>query len=176
METIYSKDDILALKTPTESFLVKLEDNIYGIRFKAFKLRDCDTNEVFHQFTAEDIYELDYFADHELEYQFPNKILKSKTIGSSLTLVVGPQLVKNLDLIERHYIDNQLVGNYVFNFPVFLPNSENNIEFIYNVPMLNEDTQKRLDSGDDIEARSDTFILVDNKLVIHRRAKYVYIS
>ena len=174
MENLITIESALAMTCPTDKFLVKLEDNIYGIRFKGFKLRDCDTNETFHEFYAQDIYDLDYFADHILEYKFPLKILKSKTLGSNLTLVVGNNLVQKLTLIERHYIDNKCVASYRNDYPLFMPNSENNVEFIYSVPTLNEENKKKLANEDNIEAFSDTFIFVNGKLTIHRRAAYEY--
>jgi len=173
METIYTPDDILSMKLPTDKFLVELKDNIFGIRFKGFKLRDCDSGEIFHNLETQNVYELDHFASNILKYKFPLKILETKTLGSNLILVVGDQLVKNLDLIERHYIDDELVANYKFNFPLFMPGTENSIEFIYKVPVLNEETIKQK-SKKEINAKSDTFIFVDNKLIIHRRAEYVY--
>ena len=174
MENLITIDSIKAMTKPTEQFYVALEDNVYGVRFKGFKIRDVDTGEVFHDFQADDIYQLDYFADNELDYQFPHAVLKAKNIGSNLTLVVGDKLVKDLTLIERHYIDDSLVANYEFNFPLFMPNSENNIEFMYPVPKLTDSSQKELANGDDIFAKSDTFIFVDKKLIIHRRANYIY--
>lgn len=176
METIYTVDSVLNMTGPTDKFLVSLEDNVFGIRFKGFKLRDCDTNETYHEYYAGDIYELDYFADHLLEYKFPQKILKSKILGSSLTLVVGDNLVQKLTLIERHFIDDQIVASYRSDYPLFMPNSENNVEFIYAVPTLSEESKKKLANDEPIQAKSDTFILVDNKLVIHRRASYDYVA
>ena len=176
MDKNISINTVMNMTEPSTDFFVGLSDNIYGIRFKGFKLRDVETGEVFHSFIAEDIYELDYFADHELSYIFPNQILRAKNLGSNLTLVVGDNLVKDLTLIERHYIDDQLQANYKFEFPLFMPNSENNVEFIYPVPPLTKESQERLEKGEDISARSDTFIFVEGKLVIHRRATYVYSS
>jgi hypothetical protein len=174
MENSITIDSVKAMTKPTEDFLVKLVDNVFGVRFKGFKIRDVDTGEIFHDFQAEDIFQLDYFADNELEYQFPHAVLKAKNIGSNLTMVVGEKFVKDLTLIERHYIDDLLVANYEFNFPLFMPNSENNIEFMYPVPKLSDASQKELANGEDIFSKSDTFIFVDNKLIIHRRANYVY--
>jgi hypothetical protein len=174
MENLTTIEVVKGMTKPTDDFLVALEDNIYGIRFKGFKIRDVDSGEVFHDFQADDIFQLDYFADHELDYQFPHDVLKASNIGSNLTLVVGDKLVKDLMLIERHYINDKLVANYEFNFPLFMPNSENNIEFMYPVPKLSESSHKELLNGDDIYAKSDTFIFVEKKLVIHRRANYVY--
>jgi hypothetical protein len=55
-----------------------------------------------------------------------------------------------------------------------MPNSENNAEFIYSVPNFSESTKKKISQGELVEAKSDTFIFVNNKLVIHRRATYEY--
>ena len=82
--------------------------------------------------------------------------------------------MKKLTLVERHYIDNKLAANYQFTFPLFMPNSKNSIEFIYNVPKLSEEVQKRMNNGQDIHAKSDTFVFVEGKMVVHRRANYVY--
>lgn len=173
MSTI-TLDEVLKMQEPTKEFLVKLEDNKPGVRFKGFKLRNMETGEVYHEYYPADVYELDYFADNELDYSFPNKILKAKTLGSTLQLVVGNQVVKNLVLVERHYIDGKLAANYHFKFPLFMPNSQNSIEFIYNLPKFTDDVAKRMDKGESITAKSDTFIFVEGKLVVHRRAKYIY--
>ena len=169
-----SLDNVLQMKAPTEDFLVKLEDNTPWSSFNGFKLRDLDSGEVYHEYYPQDVYELDYFAENELDYTFPNKILKAKTLGSTLKLVVGNQIVKNLVLVERHYIDGKLAANYSFKFPLFMPNSSNSIEFIYNVPKLSDEIVKRMNNGDPISAKSDTFVFVEGKMVVHRRAKYIY--
>ncbi len=176
METLITIDSVLNMQTPADRFFVTLEDNVFGIRFKGFRLRDCDTNETFHEYYAQDLYELDYFADHLLEYRFPQKILTCNTLGSNLTLVVGEFLVHKLTLIERHFIEDKLTASYRTNYPLFMPNSENNVEFIYSVPELSEETRKKLSLGEPIKAKSDTFIFVDGKLVIHRRASYEYVQ
>jgi len=167
---------VMNMTEPSSEFFVELSDNIYGIRFKGFKLRNYESGEIFHSFVASNIYELDYFAENELSYIFPVQILKAKNLGSNLTLVVGDNLVKDLTLIERHYINDKLQANYKFEFPLFMPNSENNVEFMYPVPPLSKESQDMLDQGEDILAKSDTFIFVEGKLVIHRRAHYIYTS
>ena len=174
MEKLNDLESIKKLDKPTDKFLVKLEDNTFGIRFIGFKIRDYDTSEVFHQFKSTNPYELDYFADHLLEYIFPLKILKAKTIGTFLTFVVGDKPVKNLDFVEKHFINGELMKSYEFNFPLFMPNSENNIEFIYPVPKLKEEIAVKVNKGEKIDATSDTFIFVEGKLIIHRRAVYSY--
>ena len=168
-------EQVLKMEKPTDHFILTIEDNTPGVRFNGFKLRNMETSEVYHEYYPNDIYELDYFADHELEYAFSNKLIsKVKTIGSTLNLVVGNQVVKNLVLIERHYVEGKLAANYQFKFPLFMPNSQNSIEFIYNIPKLADDVVKKIENNNDVNARSDTFIFVEGKLVIHRRAKYVY--
>jgi len=169
-------DDVLKMEKPTNEFLVELKDNEYGIRFIGFKIRDIDQGDTFHEFKAQNIYDLDYFADHELNYTFPQKMLTAKTIGTNLTFVVGDKEVKNLDFIERHYVDDQLMANYAFKFPFFMPNTENNIEFIYPIPNLSEQAKAKIKNKEDVFAKSDTFIFVNQKLIIHRRANYQYID
>lgn len=174
MQKEISINQVMSMTAPSENFYVELNDNTYGIRFKGFKLRDIKTNEIFHSYQSENIYELDYFAENILEYVFPLSILKANNLGSNITLVVGNNLVKNLTLIERHYLDDQLAANYNFEFPVFMPDSENNIEFMYPIPPLRKSTLEQISKGEDIYGKSDTFIFVEGKLIVHRRADYVY--
>lgn len=117
---------------------------------------------------------MDYFANHELDYKFPTSILKAKTLGSTLNLVVGDQVVKNVVLAERHYIDGKLAANYSFKFPLFMPKSKNSVEFIYTLPKFEQSVIDRMNKKEPIFAKSDTFVFVDGKLVVHRRAKYTY--
>ena len=173
--TDFTEEQALKMEKATDHFLIKLEDNIYGVRFNGFKLRDIKTEKVYHEYYPKDPFELDYFADHVLDYPFPNEILKGqKNLGTSLKLVVGDKLAKNLVLLERHYIEGKLAANFRFAFPVFIPNSSNDIEFIYNIPKLLPEVEEKLEKGEDIYAESDTFVFVEGKLTVHRRAKYTY--
>ena len=171
----FTEEQALKMEKATDHFLIKLEDNIYGVRFNGFKLRDIKTGRVFHEYYPADPFELDYFADHMLDYPFPNEILKGqKHLGTSLNLVVGDKVVKNLVLLERHYIGGKLAANFRFHFPLFIPKSENTVEFIYEIPKLSPEVEEKLEKGEDIHAESDTFVFVDGKLTVHRRAKYTY--
>jgi hypothetical protein len=176
MDRNLKPEEVLLMESQTDDFLVNLADNEYGIRFIGFKIRDVDKGETFHEFKADNIYDLDYFADHELDYTFPQKMLTAKTIGTNLTFVVGDKEVRNLDFIERHYIGNKLMANYAFKFPFFIPNTENNIEFMYPMPKLSDETKNQIKDKEDVYAKSDTFIFVNNKLIIHRRANYRYLD
>ena len=170
-----TEEQALKMEKATDHFLIKLEDNIYGVRFNGFKLRDIKTGRVFHEYYPADPYELDYFADHMLDYPFPNEILKGqKHLGTSLNLVVGDKMVKDLVLLERHYIGGKLAANFRFTFPAFIPKSSNDVEFIYAIPKLSPEVQEKLKKGEDVHAESDTFVFVDGKLNVHRRAKYTY--
>ena len=48
------------------------------------------------------------------------------------------------------------------------------VEFIYEIPKLSPEVETKLEKGEDIHAESDTFVFVEGKLVVHRRAKYTY--
>ena len=177
MQNNFTLDDAKKMDKPTDHFLIKLEDNIPGVRFNGFKLRDMETSQTYHEYYPEDKYELDYFADHVLDYRFPNTILKNeKHLGTTLNLCVGDKLVKDLVLLERHFIGGKVAAEFTFKFPIFMPNSQNSIEFIYNIPKMTPEVEEKMAKGEDIEAKSDTFIFVEGKLVFHRRAKYVYYS
>ena len=171
----FTEEQALKMDKALDHFLIKLEDNIYGVRFNGFKLRDIQTDKVYHEYYPADPYELDYFADHMLDYPFPNDIIKrQKHLGTTLNLVVGDKFVKNLVLLERHYIGGKLAGNFRFAFPAFIPKSENKVEFIYEIPKLSPEVEAKIEKGEDVHAESDTFVFVEGKLVVHRRAKYTY--
>ena len=172
----FTEEEALKLDKPLDQFLVKLEDNTYGVKFNGFRLKDVKDNKIYHEYYPKDEYELDYFADHILDYPFPNDILKGeKHLATKLNLViVGDKMVKNLVLLERHYIGGKLAANFRFPFPMFAPKSKNEVEFIYTIPKLSDEIEDKLKKGEDVHAASDTFVFVDGKLIIHRRATYTY--
>ena len=86
-------DEVMNMKTPSENFYVELKDNILGIRFKGFKLRDVKTNEIFHSYQSENIYELDYFADKG--YSLGQASLN---INEGLPLYIIEQIKNSFDL------------------------------------------------------------------------------
>ena len=61
-------ENVLKMQSPTDHFLVKLEDNTPGVRFNGFKLRDCESGEVYHEYYPENVYELDYFNNLNIFY------------------------------------------------------------------------------------------------------------
>ena len=172
----FTEEQALKLEKPLDKFLVKLEDNIYGVKFNGFRLKDAEGDKVYHEYYPQDEYELDYFADHMLDYPFPNDILKGqKHLGTKLNIaIVGDKLVPNLILLERHYIEGKLAANFRFAFKMLPPKSKNEVEFIYIIPKLSDEIEEKLKKGEDVHGASDTFVFVEGKLIIHRRAKYTY--
>ena len=136
--TDFTEEQALKMDHALDHFLIKLEDNKFGIRFNGFRLRDLKTGKIFNEYYPKD------------------------------------QLVKNLVLLERHYIEGKLAANFRFVFPAFIPKSSNDVEFICAIPKLSPEVQEKLKKGEDIHAESDTFVFVDGKLNVHRRAKYTY--
>ena len=44
----FTEEQALKMDKAADHFFLKLEDNIYGVRFNGFKLRDINTNKVYH--------------------------------------------------------------------------------------------------------------------------------
>ena len=173
----FTEEQALKMDKPCDKFLVKLEDNTYGVKFNGFRLRDMEKEDkIYHEYYPKDEYELDYFADHMLDYPFPNDILKGqKHLGTKLNIaIVGDKVVKDVVLLERHYIEGKLAANFRFPFKIFPPKSKNEVEFIYVIPKLSDEIEEKLKKGEDVHGASDTFVFVEGKLIIHRRAKYTY--
>ena len=169
-------EEVLKMNEPSEYFFTEKSDNTYGIRFNSFKIRDVDNGEVFMDVNGQTQEEFDKFWSTEIEYVFPFKILRSKSIGTNFGMLIGNSSVKNMFFIERHYYSDQLLDTYSFKFPFFMPNSENNVEFIYNVPKLPVEITESIKNGKPFITESDTFVYVEEKLVIHRKSKFYYIK
>ena len=107
-----------------------------------------------------------------LDYPFLNDILKRSWNFSKI--VVADNLVKNLVLLERHYFGGKLAANFIFEFPMLIPKSENSVEFIYDVPKLSPEIENQLKNRENVHAPNDTFVFIEGQLIVHRRAKYTY--
>ena len=132
----FTEEQALKMDKPCDKFLVKLEDNTYGVKFNGFRLRDMEKEDkIYHEYYPKDEYELDYFADHMLDYPFPNDILKGqKHLGTKLNIaIVGDKVVKDIVLLERHYIEGKLAANFRFPLKYFLQNQKmkSNLFIIY---------------------------------------------
>ena len=78
-------------------------------------------------------------------------------------------------MIERHYFRNKLIKSFDFNFGFCIPGSTNTWEAVYNVPTLDRDLIDEI-IANPFETQSDSFYFVDDKLVIHNKARYSYVK
>lgn len=117
----------------------------------------------------------DYNQLRSINYKFPAAFLRFETVGTTLRFRVGPQEVHNFRMIERHYHNatHALMKSYDFNFSFCIPNSTNEWEAIYDLPVLGErEVQSLMEHG----SSSDSFYFVNNKLIMHNKAKYQYVD
>eukprot|EP00055_Hartaetosiga_balthica_P000772 m.137419 g.137419 ORF g.137419 m.137419 type:complete len:207 (+) comp11703_c0_seq1:122-742(+) len=172
-------DDVLQLRGPTKSYLCKTTDNVYGIEFTAFKLRDMDSGNVLFEVEAPE--DMEYVPPSEddddsgrfVQYKFSRNFFSLRTVGASITFNVGKNPVPNFRMIERHFFRNRLIKSFDFDFGFCIPESKNSCEHIYEVPKL---TASDVDDmvAHPYETRSDSFYFVDGKLMMHNRAEYAY--
>ena len=58
--TDFTEEQALKMENAFDHFLIKLEDNVYGIRFNGGKLRDIESGTVYQEYYPNNLYELDY--------------------------------------------------------------------------------------------------------------------
>ncbi|EGR32801.1 hypothetical protein IMG5_070320 [Ichthyophthirius multifiliis] len=170
----------------TETFLCPLKANHYNIQFLSFRIRDMDTNKIFFQIQKEQASdeEQEILNNQELtkeeeeewrtvRYHFGPEFFKIKTIGTQLQFSIGKKPIKNFLMIERHYFNDQIIQSYEFKFPFCIPDTVNDWESIYDVPILDEKlVQEMINSP--WKTKSDSFYFVENELVMHNKAEYNY--
>ncbi|KAM9328873.1 protein unc-119 homolog B [Gastrophryne carolinensis] len=175
-------EHVLGLSRVTDNYLCKPEDNIYGIDFTRFKIRDLETGTVLFEISKPcseaddeetDGGQLDSSAGRFVRYQFTPAFLRLRKVGATVEFRVGDKPVKNFRMIERHYFRDRVLKTFDFDFGFCIPNSCNTCEHMYEFPQLSEDlVQMMIDNP--YETRSDSFYFVDNKLVMHNKADYAY--
>jgi hypothetical protein len=168
---------IRTLTAPTLGFLCTLRDNIYDIKFGAFRIRDMNSG-----ITLIDVREGDLDTEitddmdpstRLLKYHFGPDFLNLKTIGLQVEFKIGDKPVPNFQMIERHYFRDKCIKSFEFKFGFCMPNTTNTLEMIYDLPQLiAEEKQAMIEAP--WETKSDTFFFVEDKLVIHNRAEYNY--
>ncbi|XP_029366640.1 protein unc-119 homolog B isoform X2 [Echeneis naucrates] len=176
-----SPDSVLGLRTVTEDYLCKLEDNIYNIDFTRFKIRDLETGTVLFEIAKppnsgklpDSPSDLDISAGRFVRYQFTPAFLKLRTVGATVEFTVGDRPINSFRMIERHYFQGRLLKNFDFDFGFCIPNSRNTCEHIYEFPQLPDDLIRQMVEHP-YETRSDSFYFVDNKLIMHNKADYAY--
>lgn len=175
--------NVLCLQNATESYLCKPEDNIYGIDFTRFKIRDMETGTVLFEIAKPPSSELEDEDDENggtdsssgrfVRYQFTPAFLRLRTVGATVEFTVGDKAVNSFRMIERHYFREKLLKSFDFDFGFCIPNSRNTCEHIYEFPQLSEEIiQEMVDNP--YESRSDSFYFVDGKLIMHNKADYAY--
>jgi hypothetical protein len=109
-----------------------------------------------------------------VRYNFGPDFLRLKTIGLKIDFeVLSEEPIKNLTMIERHFLGDKLIREYEFNFGFLIPKSKNSTEFIYDLPQFNDEEQKLILSRPWI-VQSDTYFFVEGQLIIHNKAAYNY--
>jgi hypothetical protein len=181
-------DLVNSYSKPTEEFLCPLSANRFNIEFLAFRIRDIENGQTLFEVDRDKPDLTDFEsgavahppedADHEtqqrtIQYEFPRRFLKLKTIGTMLTFSVGAQAVPNLRMIERHYFKNKLIKSFDFKTGFCIPNSTNTWEAIYDVPQLSAAEEDEIVQHP-YETKSDSFYFVNEELVMHNKAEYMY--
>ena len=173
---------VLKLTSITEDYLCSPEDNIYGIDFTRFKIRDLDTKETLFEIAKppakdgnEDIdsNDIDPNAGRFVRYQFTPQFLKLKNVGATVEFKIGNKPLKNFRMIERHFFRDQHLKTFDFDFGFCIPNSVNTCEHIYEFPSLDKKMYDMMVASP-FETRSDSFYFVDGKMVMHNKADYAY--
>jgi hypothetical protein len=127
-------EDVLAMTSACDNFLVPLEANVFDFKFGNFKVRDMDSGITL--FEVEREYALDTDETRLIHYSFPPDILDLRTIGTTLFFSIGERPAVNLRLIERHYFQERLLNSYDFGVSFCIPFSVNTWEAIYDLPAL----------------------------------------
>jgi len=177
-------DQVLAFDGPTKGFQCPLSANKFGIDFIDFEIKDADSGRsLFRVQKDPDAAPMpcidipDPAVEEQIrtiKYCFPTEFLRYKTVRTSLVFSVGPEEVPNFRMIERHYHKDKLIRSYDFTFGFCIPNSVNSWDSIYPVPELSEAEVQEMVEGEYAANTSDSFYFVDNKLVMHNKAAYMY--
>ncbi|XP_072254343.1 protein unc-119 homolog B-B-like [Pyxicephalus adspersus] len=175
-------EHVLGLSRVTENYLCRPEDNIYGIDFTRFKIRDLETSTVLFEISKPcseldeeqpETGQLDSSAGRFVRYQFTPAFLRLRKVGATVEFTVGDKPVNSFRMIERHFFRDRILKTFDFDFGFCIPNSCNTCEHMYEFPQLSEDIiQLMIDNP--YETRSDSFYFVDNKLIMHNKADYAY--
>lgn len=175
-------EDCKRLNKSTDNFLCNITDNIYGIDFVKFKLRDMESNSTLFEVSKPEnsmsMQNINFLQDADdssrfVRYNFASEFLRLKTVGALVEFKVGDVPVNNFYMLERHYFGEKLLKSFEFNFGFCVPNSRNTMEHIYQFPPLSESLIDEMIKNP-YSTKSDTFYFVDNKLIMHNKADYSY--
>lgn len=108
-----------------------------------------------------------------IDYTLSEEVLRAPVLLTKLTFRCQKALT-NFRIIERHYFMSRLIKSYDFTFDFCIPGSVNSWETLYEIPPLKDECIADM-IANPFKATSDTFYFVDNKLVMHNKARYQYI-
>ena len=176
-ESSKTLEDIKAMKTPASEFFCPLGSADGILTFGDFRLRDVDSATVLFQISEaqRSAFEASITSDEQriIKYNFGPGFLELRNVGAQLSFRVGEKAINKLRMIERHYFNKALLKSYDFQFGFCIPNSENSWEHIYELPEFSTERKKEMIESE-WATESDTFIFVEDKLVIHQRCVYNY--
>lgn len=175
--------DVTNFKKPTKSFLCDLEDNVYGIEFVSFEIKDYDTKRTIFSVDRDSavanaalpaaLAQVDMDSVRKIDYNFEASVLALPRVSTILRFTVGDKPVKNFRMIERHYFKERLIKSFDFTFPFCIPNSSNEWESEYELPPLKPDLVADIVKTP-YGVESDSFYFVDEQLIMHNKARYRY--
>lgn len=182
-------DEILKLSQPTTEYLCPKSANTFEIEFIKFRVRDFSNSTKDPNGPKPVLIDIakpaDYIESEEekndpcagrfVKYHLHKDFLDLKSLGAQITFSVGgSRVVKKFRMIERHYFRNKLIKSFDFDFgAALIPNSENSIEHIYDLPELDKKLKRQMIDFP-WETKSDSFYFVENRLIMHNKAEYAY--
>mmetsp|Transcript_43792 Transcript_43792/g.68563 ORF Transcript_43792/g.68563 Transcript_43792/m.68563 type:complete len:191 (+) Transcript_43792:62-634(+) len=179
----WTPEECLQLTEPTDGYLCPMSANTYGIEFLEFRIREMEgqKRELFHvkkpdDAPSEPLTDIPPELEDQyrlIQYNFPEEVLKAKTIGTSLVFSVGDKEVPSFRMIERHYFRNKLLKSFDFTLGFCMPKSWNTWEVIYTLPELDSEVEREMIESP-FESKSDSFYFVGDKMVMHNKAEYAY--
>ena len=181
-------DYVKSLHSFTDSFLCDLDDNIYNIYFTKLVFKQMQNNQnnkekiLFElksdynnineeiKQKAKEIKDI-YKNPRMIRYHLDKEILD---FNLKLTLEYKNESQKpvSLKMIENHYHNNKLIGQFFNDFGFCIPNSNNWKDIIYKFNSHEfEDLSK---SKSTFEIKTDTFFFANNKLIIHNKTLFYF--
>lgn len=182
-------EECLSLTKPTENYLCPKKANIYDIEFIKFRVRDFSNKSTEPNVQRPVLIDISKPPNYQpsedelsdptngrfVRYHLHSDFLELKALGAQITFTVGGnRVVKKFRMIERHYFKEKLIKSFDFDFgAALIPNSENSIEHIYDMPKLDNKLKRQMVEFP-WETRSDSFYFVEDRLIMHNKAEYAY--
>lgn len=176
-------DSVNAMQEPSDRFLCPINANIYDMDFTGFVIR---TIPMYQGVESKILFQVAQppglpppsqrnltDSSRQINYRFPGSFIHEKFIGTTLQFTNGPHEAHNFRMVERHYFDRTFLRGYDFVMPYVIPHTSNTWEMQYELPDLTDEWKATLYQYPGY-IKSDTFIFVNDQLVMHLRATYSY--